>query len=295
MSKKMEVKIGGVPEHFNLPWHLSMENGMFSEEDFRVSWQDFPGGTGAMRKALREGAVDIAIVLTEGIVADIVQGNPSKIVQQYVKSPLIWGIHTAVDAPFQNANELKGKKYAISRYGSGSHIMTFIDAKNRAWNPKDQQFELVGNLEGALKSLKAGESDAWLWEKFTTKPYVDTKEIKRIGECITPWPCFVMVVRDELLENHSNFVRRIMNIIQRSCRQFMRNPNAPNLVGWRYNLELNDAQNWFHQTEWATTNRVSKKMLMNVMHTLKSVGVIEEVMEPDKLCSHLCSFNEAGV
>jgi hypothetical protein len=44
---------------------------------------------------LRDGETDIAVILTEGIVKDIVAGNPSKIVQVYVESPLIWGIHVA--------------------------------------------------------------------------------------------------------------------------------------------------------------------------------------------------------
>ena len=33
---------------------------------------------------------DIAVILTEGIIKDIAAGNPSKIVQVYVQSPLIW-------------------------------------------------------------------------------------------------------------------------------------------------------------------------------------------------------------
>jgi hypothetical protein len=31
-----------------------------------------------------------------------------------------------------------------------------------------------------------------------TKPLVD-KGIFRIGDCPTPWPCFVIAVRDELI------------------------------------------------------------------------------------------------
>jgi hypothetical protein len=43
-------------------------------------------------KCYDSGETDIAIILTEGIVKDIVAGNDSKIVQVYVESPLIWGI-----------------------------------------------------------------------------------------------------------------------------------------------------------------------------------------------------------
>jgi hypothetical protein len=45
---------------------------------------------------LRSGETDIAIILTEGIVKDIVAGNDSKIVQVCQQTlHLIWGIHVA--------------------------------------------------------------------------------------------------------------------------------------------------------------------------------------------------------
>ena len=84
-----KVRIGGVPEHFNLPWHLAMEKGKFAELGIEVEWISFPGGTGAMTRALREGTVDICILLTEGIISDILKGNPSKIISQYIKTPLV--------------------------------------------------------------------------------------------------------------------------------------------------------------------------------------------------------------
>ena len=39
-----------------------------------------------MCQMLRDGEADMAVILTEGIVKDIVAGNPSKIVQIYVQS-----------------------------------------------------------------------------------------------------------------------------------------------------------------------------------------------------------------
>jgi len=78
------LKIGGVPEHFNLPWHQAIEQGLFRNEGLEINWQDYPGGTGAMAKDLRSGDLDVAVLLTEGIVADIVKGNPSKIISVYV-------------------------------------------------------------------------------------------------------------------------------------------------------------------------------------------------------------------
>ena len=84
MSTQSHFKVGGVPEHFNLPWIKAIEQNRFETNSITVSWEDYHGGTGAMTQALRSGELDIAILLTEGIIADIHRGNPSKIVQFYV-------------------------------------------------------------------------------------------------------------------------------------------------------------------------------------------------------------------
>ena len=74
------IRIAGVPEHFNLPWHLAIENGDFKKEAIDLQWTDVPEGTGKMCQMLRDGSTDIAIILTEGIVKDITVGNPPQIV-----------------------------------------------------------------------------------------------------------------------------------------------------------------------------------------------------------------------
>ena len=94
------INIGGVPEHFNLAWYLTLKNGEYKEEGINLRWKDYFGGTGAMNKGLREGEIDMAVILTEGIIKDIIEGNPSKIVQTFVQSPLIWGIHVAHNSAY---------------------------------------------------------------------------------------------------------------------------------------------------------------------------------------------------
>ena len=78
------VKIIGVPEHFNLPWHLAIEEGAFEERGIQLEWTDIPEGTGKMSQMLKDGETDLAIILTEGIVKSITEGNPVKIIQEYI-------------------------------------------------------------------------------------------------------------------------------------------------------------------------------------------------------------------
>ena len=148
------VRIGGVPEHFNLAWYLTLKSGAYKKEGINLRWKDYFGGTGEMCKALRSKDIDMAVILTEGITKDIIAGNPCKIVQVYIQSPLIWGIHVASNSNYHSVEDLKGNAAAISRYGSGSHLMAYVHAEQENWNLNtDLKFEVIKNLNGALENL----------------------------------------------------------------------------------------------------------------------------------------------
>jgi ABC-type nitrate/sulfonate/bicarbonate transport system substrate-binding protein len=136
------ISIVGVPEHFNLPWQIAIENGSFMKNGIDLLWKDVPEGTGKMCQMLRNKETDIAIVLTEGILKDITIGNDSTIVQLYVESPLIWGIHVSENSAYNSISDLQDKKIAISRLGSGSHLMSIINAENQNWSIENLQFEV---------------------------------------------------------------------------------------------------------------------------------------------------------
>lgn len=280
-------KIGGVPEHFNLPWHQAMEQGLFQEQGLEINWQDYPGGTGAMAKDLRNGDLDLAVLLTEGMVADIVKGNPSKIISIYVASPLIWGIHVPAHSNLQAVNELADKRYAISRMGSGSHLMAFVNAQQQGWDPKKMELVLVGDINGARKAFQNNEAEVFMWEKFMTKPLVDSGEFRRVGECPTPWPCFVIAARQEVIDKNTPELQQLLAVIHQANQAFMQNPQAPQLVAEKFNLKPEDAATWFKATKWATEATVPLDMVETVIDTLHSLDLIPEKPEATSLVANL--------
>lgn len=273
------IRIGGVPEHFNLPIHLANERGAFAERGIQIEWTTFKGGTGQMTKALREGEVDVCVLLTEGIINDIIAGNPSKIISNYVTSPLTWGVHTAVDNPLDNYQDIFDKQYGISRFGSGSHLMAIVDANSKDQQIDPAQFTVIKNLEGALSSLAEHKTDVFYWEKYTTKPYVNDQQLKRIGEFLTPWPCFVIAATDKILEEQPENIIRLLRTIHDACDAFMQDDMAIEMVSERYGLRLKDTARWYHSTEWAIHGWVSNKMLRNVIYSLQAANIISKEQE----------------
>ena len=278
-----QINIGGVPEHFNLAWYLGLKNSEYKAENINLRWHDYYGGTGAMCKGLRDGEIDIAVILTEGIIKDIIAGNKSRIVQTFVKSPLIWGIHVAEKSNYKAINDLKGTKAAISRYGSGSHLMAYINAKNNNWNlENDLEFEVIKNLDGAVEGLTQEKADYFMWEKFTTKPLVDDGVFRRIGNCPSPWPCFVIAVREDFLKTDKDNVKKILDIVNSTTAEFKDIPSIDRMIANRYEQELEDVQEWLSLTEWSQ-ELIDKKTIENVQDQLLSLNIIPEKWDYEDL------------
>lgn len=282
-----KVNIGGVPEHFNLAWYLTLKNGEYKAEGINLRWHDYYGGTGAMCKGLRSGDIDIAVILTEGIIKDIIAGNPSSIVQTFVETPLIWGIHVANNSNFKTINDIKGTRAAISRYGSGSHLMAYINAKNNNWNlDTDLNFEVIKNLTGAVEGLTNGDADYFMWEKFTTKPLVDDGVFRRVGECPSPWPCFVIAVRDEFIENNKDELKTILDIINTTTSDFKSIPSIDRTIANRYDQEIEDVQEWLSLTEWSQ-DLIDKKTIENVQAELLKLDIIPKKVNYSNLVTKI--------
>ena len=270
-----QIKIVGVPEHFNLPWQLCIENGEFEKEDIDLQWTNIPEGTGKMCQMLRDGTADIAVILTEGIVKDIVAGNPSSVIQVYVETPLIWGIHVAANSKYKTLADIENTKAAISRLGSGSQLMTYVNANNQGWNTDSLQFEIVNTIDGAVEALTNGTADYIMWERFMTKPLVDKGIFRRITDCPTPWPCFVIAVRNTVLENEYETIAKILKIINITTKEFKEIPRIDRTLAENFHQKIDDMQEWLSLTEWSQ-KPLTKKVLNNVQNQLIDLKIIDK-------------------
>ncbi|WP_116769182.1 substrate-binding domain-containing protein [Maribacter litoralis] len=269
------VRIIGVPEHFNLPWHLAIEEGAFEERGIQLEWTDIPEGTGKMSQMLKDGETDLAIILTEGIIKSITEGNPVKIIQEYIASPLLWGIHVDAKSSFSSLNELKDTTAAISRFGSGSHLMAYVQAKQMGWDTNTLKFNIINNINGAIEGLASGEADYFMWERFTTKPLVDNGTFKHLGNCPTPWPCFVLVGTDSFIKENNGILNHILDVINTYTAEFKQIPKIDTTLANRYHQKLEDIQEWLQITEWSQ-KQLPEEVLRNVQKTLRELNLIED-------------------
>lgn len=277
-----KVRIVGVPEHFNFPWNMCIENGEFNDGGIVLEWSDIPEGTGKMCQMLRNNETDLAVILTEGIIKDITFGNPSQIIQEFVSSPLLWGIHVADDSEFKNTEDLRNRRVAISRFGSGSHLMAIVHARQMNWNPDELEFIVVNTLEGAIESLSKNEADYFMWERFMTQPIVDKGIFRRLDICPTPWPSFVIAGRKDFIDNNSTALEQILDIINATTEEFKIIPSIDRTLAAKYNQKLEDIQEWLQSTQWSQS-QIKAKSLLKVQQTLKDLNLIENTLEQESL------------
>lgn len=269
------IKIAGVPEHFNLPWQLAIENNEFKDHNIDLQWTNVPEGTGKLCQMLRNDETDLAVILTEGIIKDILAGNPSKIMQVYVQSPLIWGIHVAHNSKYQTLADLKNTKCAISRKGSGSELMAFVNAHNQNWPIENLQFEIINTIDGAVEALTNEKADYFMWERFMTKPLVDQGIFRRLDDCLTPWPSFVIVATNAIIKENPEVVQQVVKIINEKTKSFKEIPDINSTLATRFNQKPEDIQEWISRTEWSQ-EPIQAEMLNNVQNQLLEFGIIDK-------------------
>lgn len=275
MSDRHVIRVGGVPEHFNLPWHLAIDEDAFADLGVSVEWIDFPGGTGAIMAALADGDIDMATPLTEGLITAIANGNPSKLISMWVDSPLLWGVHAAGSSTANDIADLEGQRFAISRFGSGSDLMSRVMAQDFNWQISDDSFVPVGNLDGALEALPAGEAEIFMWNMSMTQPHVDDGTFTRVGVFPTPWPSFAVAASQAFADRYPGLAESTSQVARARAEALEFDESLAQFVVQRYGLDFDGAIEWVKQVNWTSPDAaIDDALVDSIADRMRSIGRI---------------------
>jgi hypothetical protein len=136
--------------------------------------------------------------------------------------------------------------------------------------------------------LGKGEAELFLWEKFMTKPLVDAGEFRRIGESLTPWPCFMAATPEAFLQKNNEALHTVLDIAQQQAKKLMDDPSAPGTIAERYGLLVDDAREWFGETRWCQDFDMPEEALRKVIISLNNLGIIDRPKaKPDDVFSRI--------
>lgn len=263
------LRIGMVHEHFTLPWHLALEAGAI---DVEVVEQ--PGGTGQMREGIETGELDLALMLTEGAIAAMSNGLPAVATRVYQASPLYWGIHAAGTDHRQLDDFDDDVRFAISRFGSGSHLMAFVLAEQQGWRLSTESFVPAGGLAGAREVLAQGTADLFLWDRYMTSPLVESGEFEFVSEQPTPWPALLIVAHHDVLRGRSHDIEDILDAVDGHATAFLERDDRIDLVVGRYGISPAQAGAWFENVELQCRSPLDPGVRDHIEATLARVGAI---------------------
>jgi len=266
--------VGGVPEPMNLPWQLAVSDGTFASAQLDVEWVDQPGGTGAIAAALGDRTLDAATILTEGAIAAIVNGADLRICSLWVQSPLIWGVHVAGHSTAHTIHDFEPVRFAVSRLGSGSHLMAYLLAARDGFRLRAEQLVVVGDIVGARAALRENRADVFLWEKYVTSPLVHRGEFRRIDTIDTPWPSFAIAAHVDTLAGRRPDLNQLIVVAQRAAANFAKHSSASAQIESRYGLTRRDAGEWLAGCQFAATTVVPAGLVEDVQERLLRVGAI---------------------
>jgi hypothetical protein len=273
----------GVPEHFNLPWILAIDDGAFEAEGIDIEWVEAFGGTGEMSQALYHGEADMALLLTEGALTSILTGNKSFIHSVYVDSPLVWGVYAGAKST-ASTGQLQHAPFVVSRMYSGSHLMGYWYAAEHKRKAVASDFHAVGDIDGAVKALTEQPDRLFLWEKTTTSPYVDRKVFRLVDECVAPWPAFVAVVRNGLDPARLAAVERAIAIVRNYAADLeLSEEEGADLVAYMYDIKPKQARQWLDQVRFSRTGKIDLEKLGQAASTLHRLGILEALPSAERL------------
>ncbi|KAF3926709.1 hypothetical protein ABW21_db0204550 [Orbilia brochopaga] len=299
-SKQNEaLRVGYVPEHFSTPLHLAQKHDFYGSTN--VEFHPFPSGTGHMVQSLRDNEIDVAIGLTEGWIAGIKGARRAEwyqVIGQYVASPLCWAISTGANRNVTVDSLKDGAKVGISRYGSGSHIMSFVLAQQNGWlrassatttviapdaNVTPFEFVVLENFKKLRDAVNDGTADIFMWEHFTSKKFYDSGEISRIGEIYTPWPSWLITAHADLTSAKDPRLAEFLDGVNKGISLFK--DDVEQGISWiTSNLEYSeaDAREWRKGVEFVDdVKAVDEGMVEKVLSILKEAGVVEKSEKAD--------------
>lgn len=226
---------------------------------------------------MEQGTIDVATCLTEGILTAISAGHRCRLHSLWVESPLEWGIHVAADSPIAEVDALNraDSLFAISRPGSGSELMALVLADQRQWGwrmPAADRFVTVQTIDGAVEALAATRTaHGFLWNKSMTTAY---PQLRRIGEILTPWPSFVVVVGStarELLPLIDSIV-----LVALTAARFFLASRPEHLIQARYGLDPALTVDWVRTVRFGrNAERPTPELVRDVVRCMKRVGRIK--------------------
>ncbi|EJD06839.1 periplasmic binding protein-like II [Fomitiporia mediterranea MF3/22] len=274
----MVLRVGYVREHFSSPLLQFAE----ADNGKTCTLVECPSGTGQLIARLAEDQIDVAIALTDPLIAGIARGSSAyKLIGSYVTTPLNWAVITGKDLKYNSILDLKDTTVGISRPGSGSQTMAQVMALQQGWDPESLDFKVNNDIHGLIASVNDGSTSAFMWEWFTTKPFRDSGAVRFVGSVPTPWPSWLIAAHPSPTRAPPAALRDFLSSLSSYVNAFStpeaRSGPSVEYIKEKFGYEEEDIKDWLETVAYPEDCAViPEKVVMDTSVTLVKAGVMHK-------------------
>ncbi|KAJ2500424.1 hypothetical protein GGH96_002752 [Coemansia sp. RSA 1972] len=230
-----------------------------------------------MMRRLEAGELDVAICVTEGLVAGI-NNNAIRLFGTFVETPLPWAVSVRVDAAYATLDDLAGSAvFGASRLGSGSEVMARYMASQFEWK-HEPDVRVVGDIRALVNGVQTRTIDAFLWERTTMQRHYSQNEVRYLGTVRPPWPAFSYAAQTQFIQANGQRLCAFMQWAQSAARDFMSNVEQnSSFVCERFGYAQEDVKEWAEYVRYSEDSSVDRAKIAKAVKVLERAGVVQGV------------------
>ena len=207
---------GGTP-----PLYLGQDAGIFKKQGLNLEMVLIPGGSLSLQ-ALIGKSLDLLMTGGPPVLNAYLQGAKIKIIGGVTN---LLPYTFVVTGGIRSAEQVKGKKIGISRFGSNTDYVVRMALNQFALTPNDVQIIQVGGSQARLVALKSGAIQTTVLspEEVLVAQKMGYSVLLDFIEKGIEFPHVNIVAREDTLETQSAVVRGFMRAYVESIRYFKAN------------------------------------------------------------------------
>ena len=145
----------------------------------------------------------------------------------------------------------------------------------RGWET-DLEFVVVKNLDGARKALADNEADIFFWERYTTSPFVENGEFRRLDDRLTPWPAFVVCANEHSLAKKAEAIKALLSEVNSICQRLAGDAETTcAAIADRYKLAPNKVAKWWETMQWNMDWEIDEASMIKAVDYLRRLDLID--------------------
>jgi NitT/TauT family transport system substrate-binding protein len=207
-ADRLRIAYSSISAAYTGIW-VARDAGLFAKEGLEDQIIFIPSAT-QLAQVLVAGDVDIASLGGGPVMAASLSGADLKVIGNNVNK-LIFSIHAKPEV--KSLEELRGKRIAVSRFGSSADIAARTALRKFNMDPtKDVNLMQLGTMSNMFGALKSGAVEASVVSPPTQflSEKMGFKEIVSITEMDLAYPNPSMAVRGELIRTKPDLIDRFM-------------------------------------------------------------------------------------